>query len=199
MRTPEDQAREHIDQALEQAGWRVPDYKSANLHAGRGVMLRNSPFQSGHGFADYLLDLDGKSAGGVGAKTEGFPLIWVEIQSAKYSEGVLPQLPAHVPPLPALYHSTGVETRFTNGLDPEPSSRQIISSDKPDTLADWLDKAGVNSQASIRTYVAANLVVERDDSESAPFAQEGDVGKVHRLFEPELNGLLEDLNGTVFA
>jgi hypothetical protein len=31
MSTPEDQAREHIDQALEQAGWRVQDYKSANL------------------------------------------------------------------------------------------------------------------------------------------------------------------------
>ena len=33
------QAREHIDQALEQAGWQVQDYKSANLHAGRGVAV----------------------------------------------------------------------------------------------------------------------------------------------------------------
>jgi type I restriction enzyme R subunit len=40
MPTPEDQAREHIDQALEQAGWRVQGYKSANLQAGRGVALR---------------------------------------------------------------------------------------------------------------------------------------------------------------
>lgn len=53
MPTPEEQAREHIDQALEQAGWRVQDYKSANLHAGRGVVLRNFPLVSGHGFADY--------------------------------------------------------------------------------------------------------------------------------------------------
>ena len=44
MATPEDQAREHIDQALEQAGWRVQDYKSANLHAGRGVALKGFPF-----------------------------------------------------------------------------------------------------------------------------------------------------------
>lgn len=43
MATLEDQAREHIDQALEQAGWKVQDYKSANLHAGRGVVLRNFP------------------------------------------------------------------------------------------------------------------------------------------------------------
>ena len=40
MPTPEDQAREHIDQALEQAGWKVQDYKSANLQAGRGVVLQ---------------------------------------------------------------------------------------------------------------------------------------------------------------
>ena len=40
MPTPEDHAREHIDEALEQAGWRVQDYKSANLHVGRGVILR---------------------------------------------------------------------------------------------------------------------------------------------------------------
>ena len=48
MPTPE-VAREHIDQALEQAGWRVQDYKSANLHAGKGVVLRNFPLVSGHG------------------------------------------------------------------------------------------------------------------------------------------------------
>jgi len=38
MPTPEDHAREHIDQALEQAGWRVQDYKSANLGVGWGVV-----------------------------------------------------------------------------------------------------------------------------------------------------------------
>jgi type I restriction enzyme R subunit len=63
MPTPEDQAREHIDQALEKAGWRVQDYKSANLQAGRGIVLRNFPLVSGHGFADYLLYVDGKAAG----------------------------------------------------------------------------------------------------------------------------------------
>jgi len=47
MPTWEEQAREHIDQALEQAGWRVQDYKSANFHAGRGVVIRNFPLVSG--------------------------------------------------------------------------------------------------------------------------------------------------------
>ena len=49
MPIPEDQAREHIDQALEQAGWRVQDYMSANLHAGRGVVFRTFPLVSRHG------------------------------------------------------------------------------------------------------------------------------------------------------
>ncbi len=80
MPTPEDHAREHIDQALEKAGWRVQDYKSANLHAGSGVVLRNFPLVSGHGFAGYLLYVDGRSAGVVEAKKEGFPLVGVEVE-----------------------------------------------------------------------------------------------------------------------
>ena len=71
MANPEDQAREHIDQALERVGWRVQDYKSANLHAGRGVVLRNFPLVSGHGFTDYLLYIDGQAAGVIEAKKEG--------------------------------------------------------------------------------------------------------------------------------
>ena len=68
MPSPEGQARENIDQALERAGWRVQDYKSANLYAGMGVVLRNFPLASGHGFADYLLYVDGKATGIIEAK-----------------------------------------------------------------------------------------------------------------------------------
>ncbi|MDN5941069.1 MAG: DEAD/DEAH box helicase family protein [Nitrospira sp.] len=64
-------------------------------------------------------------------------------------------MPAHVRPLPFLYQSTGIETRFTNGLDPEPRSRQTFAFHKPDMLAEWLDNAGVKSQASIRNDLAA--------------------------------------------
>ena len=100
MPTLEDQAREHIDQALEQAGWKVQDYKSANLHTGRGVVLRNFPLVSGHGFADYLLYVDGKAAGIIEAKKEGVTLIGVEVQAEKYSKGLPTDLPASIRPLP---------------------------------------------------------------------------------------------------
>jgi hypothetical protein len=135
MSTPEDHAREHIDHALEQAGWRVQDYKSANLDAGRVVVLRNFPLVSGHGFADYLLYVDDKAAGIIEAKKEGVTLIGVEVQAEKYSKGLPTDLPAYIRPLPFLYQSTGVETRFTNGLDPQPRSRPVFSFHRPETLA----------------------------------------------------------------
>ena len=51
----------------------------------------------------------------------------------------------------------------------------------------------------IRDHVAANLAVEPDDFEFAPFAQEGGLGKVHQLFGMELNTIIEDLNGVLAA
>ena len=161
MPTSEDHAREHIDQALEQADWRVQDYKSANLHAGRGVVLRNFPLASGHGFADYLLYLDGKAAGVIEAKKEGFPLVGVEVQAEKYSKGLPTDLPAHIRPLPFLYQSTGVETRFTNGLDPQPRSRPVFSFHRPETLSALIpERSEVPKDlqgASLAAYKATTL------------------------------------------
>ena len=155
MPTPEDKAREKIDQALQQAGWLIQDIREVNLHAGRGVALRNFPLVTGHGFADYLLYVDGKAAGVIEAKKEGFPLVGVEAQAVKYSEGLPSTLPAYIRPLPFLYQSTGIETRFTNGLDPDPRSRRTFAFHRPDTLAEWLEEASVKSDEIIRDDVAA--------------------------------------------
>ncbi|WP_082098211.1 type I restriction-modification enzyme R subunit C-terminal domain-containing protein [Sulfuricella sp. T08] len=51
----------------------------------------------------------------------------------------------------------------------------------------------------IRDHIAANLGIEPDDFEYAPFAQEGGLGKVHQLFGDELNNLIEQLNETLAA
>ncbi len=155
MPTPEDKAREQIDGLLEKSCWIVQDTKSANLNAARGVALRNFPLASGHGFADYLLYIDGKATGVIEAKKEGVTLIGVEVQAEKYSKGLPADLPAHIRPLPFLYQSTGIETRFTNGLDPEPRSRQVFNFHRPDTLAEWLDQASVKSDEIVRDDVVA--------------------------------------------
>jgi type I restriction enzyme R subunit len=139
MPTPEEKARQRIDDALQKAGWSVQDIKEVNLAASRGVAVRNFPLGD-HGFADYLLYIDGKAAGVVEAKKEGATLTGVEIQSTKYSEGLPPQLPAYIRPLPFLYESTGIETRFTSGLDPQSRSRNVFSFHQPATLAEWLSR-----------------------------------------------------------
>jgi len=73
---PEQQARETIDRLLTSAGWHVCDAAQANIHAAKGVAIREfplnispSPRERGEGrgegrrFADYLLYIDGKAAG----------------------------------------------------------------------------------------------------------------------------------------
>jgi len=137
-KSPEFLARQTIDAALVAAGWLVQDVAQVNLSAGRGVAVREFPLKTGHGFADYLLFVNGKATGVVEAKPEGTTLTGVEIQTQKYSVGVPNTIPAAMRPLPFLYESTGVETRFTNELDPAPRSRPVFSFHRPETLADWL-------------------------------------------------------------
>ena len=136
--TPEEQARANIDNLLKQAGWAVQDVTGLNVHAAAGVAAREFPLKPGHGTADYLLYVDGRAAGVVEAKPEGHTLTGVESQSGKYGAGLPDNLPAYVRPLPFLYESTGVEARFTNGLDPQPRSRNVFSFHTPGILAEWL-------------------------------------------------------------
>ena len=147
--TPEQQARVEIDRLLEAAGWHVCDYKGANIHAARGVAIREFPLTAGHGYADYLFYIDGKAAGVIEAKKVGVPLLGFERQSSRYTQGMPAALPAWLRPLPFAYESTGVETRFTNGLDPEPRSRSVFAFHRPETLAGWLgDAKNVSAETS---------------------------------------------------
>ncbi len=134
--TPEDRARQTIDSLLTAAGWILQDRVDANIDAGRGVAIRE--FSLGHGFgeADYLLFADGQAVGVVEAKAEGHTLTGVEIQTQKYSEGIPASVPGPCRPLPFCYQSTGVETRFTNLLEPEAASRPVFCFHTPATLAE---------------------------------------------------------------
>ena len=135
---PEQKARAGIDQLLAKAGWTVQSVAEANIHAARGVAIGEFPLKPGHGFADYMLYIDGKAAGVLEAKKEGFTLSGVEMQSDRYVKGLPGALPAWRRPLPFAYQSTGIETCFTNGLDPEPRSRPTFAFHRPDTLRKWL-------------------------------------------------------------
>jgi type I restriction enzyme R subunit len=139
--TPEGRARIEIDRMLEAAGWSVQDSRSVNLSAARGVAVREFVLKRPHGRADYLLFLDGHAAGVTEAKKEGETLIGVEWQSAKYINGLPDQYePAVEDGLVFVYESTGTETRFTNRLDPDPTSRPVFSFHRPETLIGWIDE-----------------------------------------------------------
>jgi type I restriction enzyme, R subunit len=136
--TPEARARENIDRQLSACGWIVQSRDEANVLAGRGVAIREFPLKSGYGEADYLLYVDGLPAGVVEAKKEGETLSGYEIQTEKYSVGLPEQLKPYRKPLPFCYQSTGVETRFTNLMEPDSRSRRVFSFHRPETFADWL-------------------------------------------------------------
>ena len=135
---PEEIAREDIDAQLVSSGWVVQDMAELNLAAACGVAVREYPMAKGHGKADYLLFVDGQAVGALEAKKVGHTLTGVEGQAVKYGDGVPRELDVPVRPLPFLYVSTGVETEFTNRLDPEPRSRRVFAPHRPETIREWL-------------------------------------------------------------
>jgi type I restriction enzyme R subunit len=138
--SPEELARQNIDKLLTAAGWLVQYRKDANPSAGRGVAIREFPMRTGYGEADYLLYVDGMALGVIEAKKEGSTLTGFELQTEKYSQGLPDGLPAPRKPLPFCYQSTGVETRFTNLLEPDAASRNVFAFHRPETLALWMEQ-----------------------------------------------------------
>jgi len=148
MDSPEERARINIDRLLAAAGWEVQDRRRVNLGAAAGVAVREFPLATGE--ADYLLFVQRKAIGGVEAKPEGATLSGVEMQSGKYAIGLPAQVPAWRRPLPFLYESTGVETFFTNSLDPLPRSRRVFAFHRPETLAEWAAEGAGAVGATLR-------------------------------------------------
>jgi len=141
---PEQRARRKIDQLLTAAGWVLQDRHEINVAAAPGVAVRELAFTTGK--PDYTLLVDGRAIGTVEAKPEGHPLAGVEVQSAKYVAGLPSDMPAWNDPLAFAYESTGVETFFTNHLDPEPRGRRVFTFHRPETLREWA-KAGADQLA----------------------------------------------------
>jgi type I restriction enzyme R subunit len=139
--TAEAAARLDIDKMLVGCGWVVQQESAVNLFASQGVAIREFHMAPGHGRADYMLFVNGQALGTLEAKKVGSTLTGVEMQSGKYLVGLPTNLPALLTPLPFGYESTGVETRFTNRLDPDPRSRPIFAVHRPETLWDWAQDA----------------------------------------------------------
>ncbi|MBI3376443.1 MAG: DEAD/DEAH box helicase family protein [Betaproteobacteria bacterium] len=131
--TPEAKARLAIDERLQQAGWLVQDFKNLNLGAGPGVAVREYPTDTGP--ADYVLFVDREALGVIEAKRdeEGENITVTEDQTLRYAQSAL-KWRVEKTPLPYLFESTGKITRFTDGRDPAPRSREIFSFFRPEEL-----------------------------------------------------------------
>ena len=155
MPKPEAAARETIDHLLSAAGWVVCDAADANITGHRGVAIREFPLKRGHGFADYLLYVDGKAAGVIEAKKQGATLIGVETQSAQYTAGLPDALPRGGGRCRSSTSRTGVETRFTNGLDPRRRAATRVRVPRAGTLAAWIADATIDGGVSAATSKVA--------------------------------------------
>lgn len=136
---PEQIARDQIDARLVEAGWHVQTMKTLNWSAGQGIAVRE--YQTDTGPADYVLFVNRMAVGVIEAKPKdwGHKITTVEDQSAGYAEAKLKWV-NNKEPLPFVYESTGVITRFTDRRDPKPRSREVFTFHRPETMAEWLSK-----------------------------------------------------------
>ncbi|MDP2211862.1 MAG: type I restriction-modification enzyme R subunit C-terminal domain-containing protein [Candidatus Aquicultor sp.] len=134
---PEQKARDNIDALLRQAGWAVQHNTKIDLNVGLGQAVRE--YQTDVGPADYVLFVDKKAVGVIEAKREeeGQRLTVHETQTEGYAGAQLKWV-NNKEPLPFLYESTGILTRFTDARDPKPRSREVFSFHRPETLKEWL-------------------------------------------------------------
>ena len=137
-RTPEQRARDTIDAMLEQAGWQVQSRSKINFGADAGPGIAVREYQTDVGPADYVLFVDRKPTGVIEAKPEkrGHNITTVEEQSASYAAANLKWV-KNTEPLPFVYESTGVLTRFTDTRDPRPRSREVFNFPRPETIREW--------------------------------------------------------------
>ena len=131
--TPEAQARLAIDERLQQAGWLLQDFKKINLGAGPGIAVREYPTDTDP--ADYVLFVDREPVGVIEAKRDdaAVNLTVVEDQTLGYANATL-KWRVKAAPLPFRFESTGKITRFTDGRDPAPRSRETFTFFRPEEL-----------------------------------------------------------------
>lgn len=134
---PEQLARDNIDAQLRASGWTIQKKDAIDFNAGQGQAIRE--YTTDAGPADYVLFVDKKPVGVIEAKREDMAhkITGVEEQTGKYAKAKLKWV-QQGEPLPFLYESTGVITRFTDQRDPKPRSRETFTFHRPETLREWL-------------------------------------------------------------
>ena len=137
--TPEEKARQLIDERLKQSGWLLQDLQEVNPVASLGVAVREYPTSTGP--VDYALFVDGKPVGVVEAKKDslGENITVVEGQSGRYANSSFKYIKSDYK-IRFAYEATGQITRFTDFNDIKYRSRRVFSFHRPETLLSLLTK-----------------------------------------------------------
>lgn len=138
--TPEQNARQIIDQKLIQSGWIIQNLNKLNLSAGVGVAVREFPTSTGP--VDYALFVDGKPVGVIEAKKTdlGENITTVENQSSRYAHSTLKYVNTNYK-IRFAYEATDKLIRFTDYDDEKYRSRKVFSFFRPETLRYLLAQA----------------------------------------------------------
>ena len=131
--TPEEKARQTIDERLRQSGWVIQNMNELNLSAALGIAVREFPTSTGP--VDYALFADGKPIGVVEAKRDelGESITDVENQSGRYANSKFKWVKTDYS-IRFAYEATGKIVRFTDYADIKCRSRTVFSFHRPETL-----------------------------------------------------------------
>ena len=129
--TPEEKARQKIDQWFAEAGWKVinrEDYEPTCT----AVAIREGLLK-GNLEADYFLFINGKAVGVLEAKREDIDALSDKVcdQAVLYAKSVPPVYQTYQKPLPFIFTSNGKELYFCDFREQEQSFRQIMSIPTP--------------------------------------------------------------------
>ena len=131
--TPEEKARQTIDEKLIQSGWAIQNINELNLSTALGAAVREFPTSTGP--VDYALFVDGKPVGVVEAKRDelGESITDVENQSGRYANSKFKWVKTDYS-IRFAYEATGKIVRFTDYADIKCRSRAVFSFHRPETL-----------------------------------------------------------------
>ena len=131
--TPEEKARQTIDEKLIQSGWAIQNMNELNLSSTLGVAVREFPTSTGP--VDYALFVDGKPVGVVEAKRDelGESITDVENQSGRYANSKFKWVKTDYS-IRFAYEATGKIVRFTDYADVKYRSREVFSFHRPEAL-----------------------------------------------------------------
>ncbi|MBP3467740.1 MAG: DEAD/DEAH box helicase family protein [Paludibacteraceae bacterium] len=140
--TPEEKARQKIDEQLLEAGWLVLDRK--DFSAGLPAVALRETLLKGNLEADYMLFLNGIAVGVIEAKREEIDPSGYNVceQAATYTRKVPNTYKKISDPLPLMYVSNGEKMFFKDLRDEDSELSEIESMDKP---KDVVEKLGLDN------------------------------------------------------